>query len=690
MNPIPDNYLQKVYAGWLGKCIGVRFGAPIENWTYAQILDHIGEVNDYFPMPEGKVFQPDDDTSVPLILLRAVQDYGVDPSAEQIGRTLLNYLGDQHGSLWWGGYGISTEHTAYLNLKAGIAAPASGAREMNGATLSTQIGGQIFSDIWGLLAPNAPARAAELARRAASVSHDGEGVLGGMFVAALVSAAFSSRDPVALVETGCSVLPTHSEYYRLVRAMLNFYRQNPADWRAAYRFIFDNFGYNRYPGIVPIIPNAGIVLMGLLYGAGDFSRSISITNMGGWDTDCNAGNVGAIMGVAVGLEGIETRWRVPMNDVYAAASVLGANNLVDIPSTARQICSLGQQMAGQEALPVVSRCNFDLPGATHGFQTWGEQRNLLLMAQAEREGCGVLKGVVRLLKKKQEMRVFLETYYPEKRLNSSYYAAGFSPTLYPGQTLRARLYLPDEAPAQLSAALFTLDGNTQAVHQGKGLVLSPGQWHSLSWQIPALNNACLTQAGVSFRNLGPETWKGEFWLDDFDWGGRPCFSQDYSQAKSEYGALSQWTYLRGYWRLEDGGCVGSGPEISELYSGDPAWRDITITARLRAVRGEYHQINLRVQGALRSYAVGFAPGGQVQICKKVDGIYQIVRSADWAWEHGRSYRLQVNASGPNLKVSVDGVHLMSWQDQDRPYLTGQIGFSNYPGCQTCYEALDVA
>ena len=123
MSELAGNYSEKVYAGWLGKCIGVRFGAPIENWTYQQIRDYLGEVNDYLPIPEGKIFQPDDDTSLPMIFLRAVEDYGPQVKAAEIAKSMLNYLGDQHGSLWWGGYGVSTEHTAYLNLKAGIPTP---------------------------------------------------------------------------------------------------------------------------------------------------------------------------------------------------------------------------------------------------------------------------------------------------------------------------------------------------------------------------------------------------------------------------------------------------------------------------------------------------------------------------------------------------------------------------------------
>ncbi len=61
---------------------------------------------------------------------------------------------------WWGGYGISTEHTAYLNLKNGIEAPQSGSVEQNGLILAEQIGGQIFIDTWGLVNPCNPEKAA--------------------------------------------------------------------------------------------------------------------------------------------------------------------------------------------------------------------------------------------------------------------------------------------------------------------------------------------------------------------------------------------------------------------------------------------------------------------------------------------------------------------------------------------------
>src|SRR3712207_9346994 len=95
MTTIPLDYEQRVYAGWLGKCIGVRFGAPVEGWTYHDIRNHLGVVEDYLPLPEGKLFQPDDDTSLPMLLIRALDDYGPDVTAAQLGDTWLNYLGDQ-------------------------------------------------------------------------------------------------------------------------------------------------------------------------------------------------------------------------------------------------------------------------------------------------------------------------------------------------------------------------------------------------------------------------------------------------------------------------------------------------------------------------------------------------------------------------------------------------------------------
>jgi ADP-ribosylglycohydrolase len=599
--PLPADYDARVYAGWLGKCIGVRFGAPLENWTYDHIRKHLGELTWYAFGEGGKTFKPDDDTCVPMIFIRALEDYGLDPTAAQLGETLLNYMGDQHGSVWWGGYGISTEHTAYLNLANGIPAPRSGSIQQNGATIAEQIGGQIFSDIWGLVAPNNPARAAELAERAASVTHGGNGIYGGRFVA-LVSAAFSESNPQRLIEIGLQQIPADSEYARVIRAMVDFHREHPENWHDGYAFLKANFGYDRYSGVVHIIPNAGIIALGLLYGEGDFSRSIRIANMGGWDTDCNVGNVGAILGVAVGLEGIDDRWREPINDVLIAANIIGTRNILTIPQCVDLFCHLGRQMNGLEAAPT-PRYHFRYAGSTNAFEVMGDRAIPIHHAQTTIDGVGVLRVAIRKLNKKGEMHLFTRTTYHPGDLSGNSYGAQFTPLIAPGQTIRARVYLPQEdTPDSVLAALFVYDEHHDTYHQAQSIPLTPG-WHDLTFTVPPLEDACLAQVGVIVRVLDPIWERGSFYLESLDWDGAPSYKTTFAKERPETAAISGWSRLRGYWRLEDGTYNGSGLGWCESYSGDVRWANYRVSAEMIPMLGDYHQINLRVQGALRSYAL---------------------------------------------------------------------------------------
>lgn len=681
MAHLPPDYAERVYAGWTGKCIGVRLGAPVESWTYAEICANLGEITDFLPLPPGKLFKPDDDTAFPLVMLRALEDFGPGVTTAQMGETVLNYLGDQRGTFWWGGYGVSTEHTAYVNLANGIPAPQSGSMALNGPVVAEQIGGQIFSDIWGLVAPNQPELAADYAARAASVTHDGDGINGAGFIAGLVSMAFSTPAPRLLIEQGLALVPPASEYARVVRAVLDFHAERPDDWRACYAFLHANFGYDRYPGTVHIIPNTGVVVMALLFSNGNFSRAVQIATMAGWDTDCNAGNVGAIMGVAGGLAGIDMHWRTQMNDMLVGASITGARNLTDIPTCAQRLYRLGAQIAG--VAPVERpRYHFDWPGATQGACTEARLVEVVDLRQAQ----GSLAISVRGLKKKGEARVHFRTYCRPAELSANYYGASFSPTIYPGQTITARLWAPDSA-ANLLASLFVWDDNHGTAHQGPAVALTPGEWTELCFTLPPLHNALLAKVGIVLRMTG-EAWSGRLLLDDLDWGGAPQFSTDFAAERPEYGAISQWTYLRGYWRLDEGGYHGSGATLSESYTGDPAWDDLQLAVGLVPVAGDYHLVNVRVQGARRSYAVGLAPDNRLAIYKNRGG-YREVASTALAWRHGERYTLQVTVRGATIDVTAGGAAPLHWQDDEGPYLAGQIGLSNMAGSHTCYTDLQV-
>ena len=156
---LDKTYEEKVYAGVLGKIIGVFLGRPFENWSYERIMKELGPINYYvndkldFPLPVS-----DDDITGTFTFLRAFKDfnYKKDLSAKDIGQTWLNNLIENKTILWWGGRGHSAEDTAYQNLKQGIDAPLSGSIEKNGKVIAEQIGAQIFIDGWALVSPGDP------------------------------------------------------------------------------------------------------------------------------------------------------------------------------------------------------------------------------------------------------------------------------------------------------------------------------------------------------------------------------------------------------------------------------------------------------------------------------------------------------------------------------------------------------
>ena len=140
---LKSDYAERVYAGVLGKLIGVYLGRPFEQWTYDRIMEQLGEINYYVHEQLGvPLVVTDDDISGTFTFLRALEDYGnsANVTAEQIGKGWLNYLIENDTILWWGGMGNSTEHTAYMRLKEGIPAPQSGSMELNGKVVAEQIG----------------------------------------------------------------------------------------------------------------------------------------------------------------------------------------------------------------------------------------------------------------------------------------------------------------------------------------------------------------------------------------------------------------------------------------------------------------------------------------------------------------------------------------------------------------------
>ena len=225
---------------------------------------------------------------------------------------------------------------------------------------------------WALLAPGDARLAARLAREAASVSHDGAAVDAAVLWAAMESEAFVCRDIERLLDVGLSHISPRSPIAALIADVRRWRREN-ADWRHTRALIENHYGYDKYPGHCHVVPNHAIMIMSILYAPDDFSRALSIVCTCGWDTDCNAGNVGCLMGAMLGLTGLDTGrdWRGPLADRMLISSADGGAAINDAVRVTYWLIDMGRALAGAEPLPRPkdgARFHFSLPGSLQGFR----------------------------------------------------------------------------------------------------------------------------------------------------------------------------------------------------------------------------------------------------------------------------------------------------------------------------------
>ncbi len=229
-----------------------------------------------------------------------------------------------------------------------------------------------------MVAPGDPELASSLAQRAASVSHDGEAIYAAQVIAAMDALAFIEPDLDRLLDAAVGFIPADCLVYRLI-ADLREWHSGEADWRVARQKLAAQYGYEVYPGNCHIIPNHGLVILSLLWGEDDFQKSLTIVNTCGWDTDCNSGNVGCLLGIKNGLAGIDAGqdWRSPLADRMLVISADGGEAITDAVREASKVANLGRALAGEAPLLPKGGARFPLrsAGIRAGFLRRGRSRS---------------------------------------------------------------------------------------------------------------------------------------------------------------------------------------------------------------------------------------------------------------------------------------------------------------------------
>ena len=691
---LDNKYVEKVYAGVLGKIIGVYLGRPFEGWTYERIMGGLGEINYYVHEKLGlPLIVTDDDISGTFTFVRALADYDYrrDITPQEIGQTWLNYLIENRTILWWGGMGNSTEHTAYMRLKNGIPAPQSGSMELNGKVVAEQIGAQIFIDAWAMVCPGDPELAADFARRAGSVSHDGEAIYGAQVLAAMEAQAFVESDMNKLLDTAVTLIPTDSVIYRMIGDIRSWHAKEP-DWRKARELLETSYGYDKYGGNCHMVPNHGLIVLSLLYGDDDFQKSLMIVNTAGWDTDCNSANVGCLLGIKNGLEGIEAGpdFRGPVADRLYLPTADGGRAISDAVIETYHIVNTARISLGQEPIAPKggARFHFELPGSVQGFlpEDSIESRGTVNVENVlghSRLGERSLALRYRSVATGRPARVATATFIPSDALGPSHYSLIASPTIYPGQTVRARVSTDRASSSSVSCSLYlrVYDCNDELqMVKGPSAILDPGAEHEYSWQVPDMGGQPIAEIGIEISSK--HRADGTVYLDYLTWEGVPTVTWS---RPSSGGTVWQRAWVDGMDQLlftDEPYRLIQNAGTGLIIQGTREWTDYQVTADFTPHMCESTGVAARVQGMRRYYALLLSRGGCVKLVKELDGT-KVLGEVPFHWEFGKTYFLRLQVEGSRLKGWVGDRCLFDITDSDRPLTSGAVALVCQEGRAAC-------
>jgi ADP-ribosylglycohydrolase len=321
------DYEDKVRASFLGQLAGNFYGLGYEFKFIDQpgpdampygfrpeILARLREVNGAFS---------DDDTDIEYMYLLAMERHGIEPTYAQLAAAWKHHVRER---VW------VANRAALTLMRAGHFPPHTGRRGYNGHWF--QIDPQLVNELWAVTAPGMIRYATAKSDWAARITSDSFGVEPTVFYAAMYSAAFFERDINKLVDAGLAAMPPGSRFAEAVRYTQELVQRHPHDWRAARAALaaryHGQFDYNAgaWP-VVDAVLNGSCGIMALLYGHGDFQRTLDLCCALGFDADNQAATMCGLLGIVHGTKGLppallaplpDANWTLPYNDRYVNVS----------------------------------------------------------------------------------------------------------------------------------------------------------------------------------------------------------------------------------------------------------------------------------------------------------------------------------------------------------------------------------
>ena len=324
----PKDLESKVHGAWIGRICGCMLGKTVEGIRTDELIPFLKETGNYpmhryiyksdltseiigkykfgfasqFYADEVDGMPIDDDTNYVVLAQEIISRHGRDFAPCDVANAWVKYQSKE--------YYFSAERVAYLNFVKGFDPPESAVYKN---PYREWIGAQIRGDYFGYINPGNPEKAAEMAWRDASISHIKNGIYGEMFASAMLAAAAVTDDIEEIILCGLGEIPHTSRLYEDAMSVVEGYK-NGVSQSDCFDAIHKKYDEYTSHGWCHTIPNAMIVIASLLYGGGDYGKSICMAVETGFDTDCNGATVGSVLGMVKGIDQIPSCWQAPIND----------------------------------------------------------------------------------------------------------------------------------------------------------------------------------------------------------------------------------------------------------------------------------------------------------------------------------------------------------------------------------------
>ena len=303
----------KIKGGWAGQVIGCTFGGPTEFKFKQEIIPDEVDIP-WFDGYFGETYEKQpglyDDIYMDLTFVDIFEKEGLDAPAKSFALAFAN----AEYSLW------HANQAARYNILNGIMPPKSGHWLYN--PHADDIDFQIEADFAGLMSPGMVNTSSEICDKIGHIMNYGDGWYGGVYVAAMYSLAFISSDINWIVEEALKTIPPESQYYKCMADVISWYKENPRDWKDAWQKTVDKWGEDIgcpngvfEPFNIDAKINSAWIIMGLLYGQGDFGKTVEISTRCGDDSDCNPASSGGILGTILGYDNIPQYWKQGLAEV---------------------------------------------------------------------------------------------------------------------------------------------------------------------------------------------------------------------------------------------------------------------------------------------------------------------------------------------------------------------------------------